>query len=801
MKNLSLKRVIITGIVGIEVLTALVFLAAFAYHANKEAERHASDSIGWAQRIVESEVALFFRQMEAVADLTERLSRDDLVDFEDPNTLERYFFEAVKATPRITGMYYGAADGSFVFVTREAPDLEAGQTFTRIIDMTEGPRVERTRIRNADFSLRSARPVSDGDYDPRARPWYDNALDREASTWSDPYLFFTSGKPGVTVSRRIGGGNGAPVRGVAGVDLSLAGLSDFVAGLKISDGGKVFIADTAGRLLALPGLESANAGSSGTLPMVESGVDPILKAVFQAVPTQDIDLLTSGSPPFQFTHDGDIYVGAVNVLRSEQADWLIGAYAPLHDYLGWLDGVQFTTGWLTVGLAILGILGGWYLSRSVNGRLRRIESSAESFLSDEDAFDYETSSFSELRSTERALARMADDVAEREADLRALNTKLSAIMRAVDRMPIGIVVLRVGGPVSYVNALGAVVLDLKGDGEERADDTWIEGLEKCLRQGNGGPEAGWLRALLDERKPWRGEFSRPSSAADPGGPLSSFQLIAAPIGPARDEGWAIAIEDLSERKAMEANLSQARDTAEEASRAKSMFLANMSHELRTPLNSILGFGELMRQEAFGPIGSDRYREYAELIVSSGEALLEILSNLLNLTAIESGRLSLSTVDTDLSVIARAAVAVHGRDLEARGLVVDLHVPDSAPLHADPTKLRQAIGNLIQNAIRYADGATKISVTARVNTDCLTIVVEDDGVGLPEDRLASVLEPFQRSVTDSTLAAPDGVGLGLPIAKAMVELHGGALTLSAGEGGKGLRATITLPRAPKPATDA
>lgn len=794
MKSLSLQRVIILGIVGIEVLTALVFLAAFAYHAGKEADRHASESIDWARRIVESEVALFFRQMEAVADLTERLSRDDLVDFEDPNTLERYFFEATKATPRITGMYFGATDGSFVFVTREAPDLEARQTFTRIITMTDGVRTERTRIRDPDFLLRSARDVPDGDYDPRGRPWYGTALDGEDSVWSDPYLFFTSGKPGVTVSRRIGG-DGAPIRGVAGVDLSLAGLSNFVAELKISSGGKVFIADTEGRLLALPGLTDGGAGDNGTLPTIASGVDPILKAVFEAMPVKSGDAFAEGNPPFQFTYDGDIYVGAVNVLRSDQAEWLIGAYAPLQDYLGWLEGVQFTTAWLTGALAILGIIGGWVLSRSVRGRLRRIESSAESFLSDEDAFDYETSSFSELRSTERALARMADEVAEREADLRAVNTKLSAIMRAVDRMPIGIVVLRVGGAIGYVNALGAVVMDLKGDGEEHADDAWIMGLEKRLRGGDPDQEEGWLRALLDQRRPWRAEMFRAVDVSHPNARTNSFQLNAAPIGPASENGWAIAIEDLGERKAMEANLSHARDTAEEASRAKSMFLANMSHELRTPLNSILGFGELMRQEAFGPIGSDRYREYVELIVSSGGSLLEILSNLLDLTAIESGRLSLSLRDADLSVIARDAVAAHRRALETRGLSVEMDIPDTLPLRADPTKLRQAIGNLIQNATRYAEGATRVSVTARVNADTVTVVVEDDGIGLPEDRLVSVLEPFQRSVTDSSLAAPDGVGLGLPIAKAMVELHGGALALSGVEGGRGLRATITLPRAP------
>jgi signal transduction histidine kinase len=799
LKSLSLHRVIIFGIVGIEVVTALVFLAAFSFHAGREADRHANESIGWAQRIVQGEMALFFQQMEAVTELTERLSRDDLLDFKDQNTLERYFFEALKATPRLTGIYHGAADGSFVFVTREAPDLEPGQTFTRVIDTSGGVRVERTRIRDADYMLRTARTVPDGEYDPRSRPWYIGAVETDKTVYSDPYLFFTAGKPGITISRRIGGAGGTTVRGVAGVDLSLGGLSDFVSELRISDGGKVFITDAEGRVIALPDIARTGTDTGGALPTLEGGADPVLAAGFEALKADWgpnwLDRLASENARFQFRHDGDTYVGAVTLTRSDQVDWLIGAYAPLRDYLGWLDGVQTTTIWLTALLAAMGILGGWFLSNTVRRRLRRIESSAERFLSDEDAFDYDTSSFSELRATEKALAGMADEIADREADLRAVNEKLAAIMRAVDRMPIGIAVLRYGGEISYVNALAAVVLELTGDGTERADTAWVQRLEARARTLNGEPEAGWLTAALKERRSWRAELPCAPAISDDDAPATRFQIIAAPIGVAAENGWALALEDVTERKAMEADLSRARDAAEEASRAKSMFLANMSHELRTPLNSILGFGELMRQEAFGPVGSDRYREYIELILSSGGALLEILSNLLSLTAIESGKLSLSVRDADLSAIVREAVALHGREVEGRAMTIRVDAPDSAPFRADVTKLRQAIGNLIQNAARYADGATRLHVQIVAEADRLVLSIDDDGVGLPPERMETVLEPFRRSESDSTLAAPDGVGLGLPIAKAMVELHGGTFALQVGDTGKGLRAVLTLPLAP------
>ena len=797
MGSISLKRVIIAGIVGIEVITALAFMLAFTYYASREADMHARQSLHWAQKAAVSEVALFFEQMESTAALTQRLARDNIVDLKDPETLEKFFFDTIQANPRISGLYYGSVLGDFVFVTREAPDLAPDQTFTRIISQAPDSRLEIERIRNKHFELQSNTIVPDGTFDPRERPWYSRSAMFPGSVWSDPYSFFTSGDPGITISQRIEGPNTDSLRGVVGVDLSLAGLSEFVRELEVSENGVVFIANHDGRLIALPGLDTWTFENREALPTIQSNFDPILKDGFEekisiAVPKDKL-----GTNGFQFESFGNDYVGSLTLFESEKATWLIGAYAPLDDFLDWLRTVQITTLILTIILCVAGAVGGLFLARAVNRRLTLIETSAERFLSDEDAFEFDTSSFKELEATERALSHMADQIAEREADLREMNIKLVSLMRAVDKMPIGIVILTLDGPVSFVNALASVVLNLQGDGEDKVDAAWLSALEGELVPASRSATEGWLLRHFEAQHGFKAELRHRSRGET--GEETIFALVAAPIGPKSERRWAIAVEDITPYKQMESRLSIAREEAEDASRAKSMFLANMSHELRTPLNSILGFGQMIQQEAFGPIGSQRYAEYIDLILRSGQSLLEILSNLLNLTAVESGRLSLNPQPMDLAETLQASIDANMRDIEMSELAIELTAPGPVDIVGDPTKLRQAVGNIIQNAARYAQGATRLRIALEEELETVTIRLDDDGVGLPPDRLMTVLEPFRRSESDPRLAAPDGVGLGLPISKAMIELHGGRFELTCGENGRGLMVTITLPREAKQPT--
>jgi two-component system, cell cycle sensor histidine kinase PleC len=229
----------------------------------------------------------------------------------------------------------------------------------------------------------------------------------------------------------------------------------------------------------------------------------------------------------------------------------------------------------------------------------------------------------------------------------------------------------------------------------------------------------------------------------------------------------------------EANARQdeARRRAEEANLAKSRFLATMSHELRTPLNAILGFSEVMKSELFGPHAVEQYKEYATDIHSSGQHLLNIINEILDLSRIEAGRYELQEEAIDLS--ATVDDCRHMLDLRARGksILIKAALESGLPrLWADERALRQIIINLLANAIKFTPqgGEIVIKVGWTANGGQY-ISIRDTGPGIPEDEVPTVLESFGRG-SMAIKTAEQGTGLGLPIVKGLVELHGGQFHL-------------------------
>lgn len=232
--------------------------------------------------------------------------------------------------------------------------------------------------------------------------------------------------------------------------------------------------------------------------------------------------------------------------------------------------------------------------------------------------------------------------------------------------------------------------------------------------------------------------------------------------------------------------------AEVANRSKSLFLASVSHELRTPLNAIIGFSDLLAQKVFGPLGDHRYEGYAHDIQTSGQHLLSLIEDVLDLSRVEMGQIRLRLGEVDLRVEIQAAVAM----VKARRgqEIADIHVEiaDGFPtLSADARLLRQILINLVSNAAKFTPPDGRITVTAKVDGDGVSLAVIDTGIGIDPADHAKVLRPFEQ--VDNRLSRRyDGVGLGLPLTKAFVAVHGGTLTLES-EVGEGTTITIRLPR--------
>lgn len=384
----------------------------------------------------------------------------------------------------------------------------------------------------------------------------------------------------------------------------------------------------------------------------------------------------------------------------------------------------------------------------------------------------------ELEQTNEALRAEIRERSKAESELRKLS-------QAVEQSPNMVVITDADGVIEYVNPR---FTEMSQFSPQEAI-----GSRPCILQSGTTTPITYksLWETIRQGQEWRGEMQDRRKDG-------TMFWVAASIAPVRSEGGAITHyvameEDITERKLTEIKMQEAKEQAEIANRAKTELLANMSHELRTPLNAIIGFVDCMRGQLFGPLENVKYQEYAEDIHASATHLLALINDILDVSAIEAGKMRLQEAEFDLSQIAESACRIVRPRAEQNGLVLVNGIePGTVRLRADERRLKQILLNLLSNAVKFTPEEGKIILNSRIEPGGgLLISVSDTGIGMDHKGIAKALAPFGQ--VDSSLARKyEGSGLGLPLTVGLVEAHGGHLMIKS-RMGEGTTVTVYLPQ--------
>jgi PAS domain S-box-containing protein len=378
------------------------------------------------------------------------------------------------------------------------------------------------------------------------------------------------------------------------------------------------------------------------------------------------------------------------------------------------------------------------------------------------------------------------DVTER----RQIEDVLRLRTRALDAAANGILIVRADGdqPIVYCNPAFERMTGYTQKDATGRNCRFLQG------EDHDQPDLGDMAARLVDASPDEERFHGLLRLFTKLGGAFWAQVAIAPVrdGASAPTHFVAVLEDVSDRIARERDLREARELAEQASVAKSTFLARMSHELRTPLNAIIGFSEMMEHQVFGPVGQHQYTEYVRDIRLSGEYLLALINDVLDMAKVESGRLTLEESRFQPRDALDAAMSMMIRRAEQRSLSLDVAVDESiSELYFDVRAFKQMVINLVSNALKFTQAGGRITVElSRREDGTAALRVRDTGIGIPPNELSKVLEPFHQSALTRETTEP-GTGLGLALVKSLIELHGGTIALDSTVNA-GTTVTLTFP---------
>ncbi|EPR43166.1 multi-sensor hybrid histidine kinase [Desulfovibrio sp. X2] len=733
--------------------------------------------------------------------------RSGLLDLADPLTRQRFFADQVRTHPGILYSFFGTAEGEF-YGARRLPDGEV-QIVQAGPETGGDSRYFSIDAKGHALALRQTYR----NFDPRTRPWYRAGEAAHAPAWSPIYRHFTIKDMALTAALPVYDAEGR-LLGVFGADYVLSGIHDFLAGIKVSSHGELFVMERDGDLVAasrLPpeGLFHEQNGKAVRVRAENCGL-PLVEAAARSLAVAAGSL---GEVRGEIFDDMELN-GRRNFLQAKSfsdghgLDWLVVAVVPASDVLGGIDRNLRNTLLLCIVAVVLAGLAGALVSARIARPVEMLARAAEAYsrgqwdypvdVAREDEIGHLARTFTDMAGQlKESFATLEHKVEERTAELSLANGRLRAIFEAI---PGRVLVMDREQRVTDIGDKMLGFLD-----RPRGEVLGRPCHEVLKNRPRRCPEC-----LLDLENPSAGVLSRQSSPEEEAIMGMAFKAYCAPI---RDDsgkvwGYIECLMDVSDLRSMEAALKSAKDEAETASRAKSRFLAAMSHEIRTPMNAIIGLTEeVLRSSLDGG-----QRDHLETVRDAADHLLLVINDILDLSRIEAMGLTLDDSDFLLHELLASVVRTMQVQAGRKGLELVLDVaPDLPPaVHGDGGRLRQVLVNLVGNAVKFTEkGEVRIRVEraapGRAEADGtggegaqgngrtpVAFNVADTGPGILPERLPEIFEPF-RQAADGPLRARGGTGLGLAISREIVDKMGGRIWAES-EPGRGSTFRFVVPLA-------
>jgi PAS domain S-box-containing protein len=715
------------------------------------------------------------------------------LDIRNKPALERHFALQLGRKQSVSQIYVGSINGNIAL----AGFLEDGSIVSKTTDKFPQRHVYALDEQGNRTKFLKVLP----DYDVRTRPWFKRAIATKKPTWSEIYTF-AQGEIGITAAQPFYDRQDN-LQGVMAVDLLLGQIGDFLRKIKVSANSQTFIIERSGLIVATstdekPYLFEKDAQGNSLARRIKAieSKNKLTRSTVEFL-FDRFSSLQNIDRAYQLDFKMGEKVQFVQILpyRDERnLDWLAVVVMPEDDFMAEINANTRNTFILCLAAlgvtVVLGIITSRWIAKPISRLSNASQELATLFEStnpQEEALNrnVEATSISELESLARSFNQMAGKLRESFATLKANNLELEG--RVVARTAeLSATEAELRGLFAAMREL-IVVLDAEGRylriprtnanlSEKDASELVGKTIYEVFPEQQANIFLRYIQTVLNTGQNLNVEYSLMLADRE--------KWFSASISPIDQKSAIWVIRDISDRKHVEDALQKAKEAAEVASRAKSEFLANMSHELRTPLNAILGFTQLMSDDAsLNP----SQKETLSIISSSGEHLLSLVNDVLEMSKIEAGRVVLNESNFDLHRMLENLKNMMRLKAEAKGLYLNFERSDEVPQYVctDEVKLRQILINLIGNAIKFTqEGGIILRLASPAsyqdrNSDYAIIQfeVEDTGVGIAGEDLFNVFKPFVQ--TKLGRQAPEGTGLGLPISRQFIRLMGGNIAVSSG----------------------